>query len=178
MSHQTACTALTVLAALVVLGTQLRLARLGRLRDARVEQPGGDRLGADRPGAEVASTAPSSPAPVPWVLHAHTVTGALAAITWSVFLLAGDPQARQQGTEPAWRDGVGLAAVGLWWVAAVMGMMLVWRWRSGGGRRVAAADRTGALGRWVRGPGLSLAVHLGIVVVVAYFSWAYAVAAV
>ena len=101
-----------------------------------------------------------------WLL-AHTVLGALAVLVWLVFLvgpedsLPGDPL-------------VGIVALGLWWGTAIAGLMILVRWLPSKGRHAVEVPEDS----WSSGPGLSLLAHLGMVVGVAVFTWAYWTAAV
>lgn len=101
-----------------------------------------------------------------WLL-AHTVLGSLAVLVWLVFLVAsedslpGDPL-------------VGIVALGLWWATAIAGLMILVRWLPSKGRHAVEVPEDS----WSSGPGLSLLAHLGVVVGVAVFTWAYWTAAV
>lgn len=103
----------------------------------------------------------------PTWLMAHTVLGALAVLVWLVFLvgpedsLPGDPL-------------VGIVALGLWWGTAIAGLMILVRWLPSKGRHAVEVPEDS----WSSGPGLSLLAHLGMVVGVAVFTWAYWTAAV
>lgn len=101
----------------------------------------------------------------PTVVWAHFVVGLLAVIGWSAFLVAG---------EDTWLGGslAGVIALGLWWVVSVLGLMILLRWWPTGGQRVASQAQARG------GPWLSLLAHLGMVVVVAVFTWCYVTAAV
>jgi hypothetical protein len=101
-----------------------------------------------------------------WLL-AHTVLGALALVVWLVFLIAPEDTAAGGGL-------VGIIALGLWWAVAVVGLMILVRWLPSHGRHAQSA----AEDSWSSGPGLSLLAHLGMVVGVGVFTWAYWTAAV
>lgn len=101
-----------------------------------------------------------------WLLL-HTVLGALALVVWLVFLIA--PEESVPG-DPL----VGIVALGLWWAVAVAGLMILVRWLPSKGRHAVAA----AEDEWSSGPGLSLLAHLGMVVGVGVFTWAYLTGAV
>ena len=93
--------------------------------------------------------------------------GALALVVWLVFLVSPEDT-------PSGDPLVGVVALGLWWAVAIAGLMILVRWLPSKGRHaVAAAEDT-----WSSGPGLSLLAHLGMVVGVAVFTWAYWTAAV
>lgn len=123
---------------------------LTRLRLGRAEESGARRV-------DVGPT---------WLL-AHTVLGSLALVVWLVFLvgpedsLPGDPL-------------VGIVALGLWWATAIAGLMILVRWLPSKGRHAVEVPEDS----WSSGPGLSLLAHLGMVVGVAVFTWAYWTAAV
>lgn len=101
-----------------------------------------------------------------WLL-AHTVLGSLAVLVWLVFLIA--PEDSLPG-DPL----IGIVALGLWWGTALAGLTILVRWLPSKGRHAVAA----AEDSWSSGPGLSLLAHLGMVVGVAVFTWAYWTAAV
>lgn len=101
-----------------------------------------------------------------WLL-AHTVLGSLALVVWLVFLLG--PEDSVPG-DPL----VGIVALGLWWGTALAGLMILVRWLPSKGRHAVEVPEDS----WSSGPGLSLLAHLGMVVGVAVFTWAYWTAAV
>ncbi|WP_148613717.1 hypothetical protein [Nocardioides rubriscoriae] len=133
---------LTVLAAVVVLLTRLRLRR--------------DREGAGR--AEIAR----GPVAV------HTVVGTLAVVTWGSFLVTGDQVSEGASTL------LGLVGLVLWWVVALAGLLILMRWLPTRGRHASSAVEDS----WSSGPGLSMLGHLGMVVGVLVFTYAYLVKAV
>lgn len=104
------------------------------------------------------------------VVDVHTVVGALATVVWLVYLVAPDDTV-------AGGDGVGIVALGCWWVVALAGLLILVRWLPSRGRHVAARPGGGLRG-WAGGPGLSLLAHVGMVVAVVVFTWAYGQAAV
>jgi len=99
--------------------------------------------------------------------HVHTWVGAAAAIVWTVFLLAPD------GSLPG-NALVGLLGLGLWWVTALAGLLVLSRWLPSRGRH---ASRGGGRS-WVQGPLLCVLAHVGMVAAVLVFTWAYATSAV
>lgn len=123
---------------------------LTRLRLGRSEEGGARRV-------DVGTT---------WLL-AHTVLGSLAVLVWLVFLLG--PEDSLPG-DPL----VGIVALGLWWATAIAGLMILVRWLPSKGRHAVEVPEDS----WSSGPGLSLLAHLGMVVGVAVFTWAYWTAAV
>lgn len=100
-------------------------------------------------------------------LMAHTVLGALALVVWLVFLVSPEDA-------PSGDPLVGVVALGLWWAVAIAGLMILVRWLPSKGRHAVAA----AEDEWSSGPGLSLLAHLGMVVGVGVFTWAYLTGAV
>jgi hypothetical protein len=97
----------------------------------------------------------------------HFVSGMIALVLWVAVLLfpedtvAGGPL-------------VGIAAVAFWWLTAICGLLILARWLPAKGRHVPEAAGDG----WSDGPGLSLLAHLGMVVGVLVFTYAYLTAAV
>ncbi|SDD45545.1 hypothetical protein [Nocardioides lianchengensis] len=108
--------------------------------------------------AEVAGRLEVGPA----LLNLHTGAGVLALVAWVAFLLAPE-------SHPLGGSLVGLAAVGLWWLVALAGLLILVRWLPSRGRH-AAEERTDS---WSSGPGLSVLAHVGMVVGVGVFTWAY-----
>jgi len=90
----------------------------------------------------------------------HFVAGIVALVLW-VGVLLGGPL-------------VGILAIACWWVTAMCGLLILARWLPAKGRHApeAAGDS------WSDGPGLSLLAHLGMVVGVLVFTYAYLTAAV
>ncbi len=101
------------------------------------------------------------------LLNLHTVAGVLALLVWVPFLVAGDD------TIPG-GNLAGIIALGLWWVTVVAGLLILVRWLPSRGRH--ASD--GATDAWSQGPGLSLLAHLGMLLGVGVFTWAYLVSVV
>jgi hypothetical protein len=125
--------AVTVLAALIVALTWLRLRR--------------------RAGA-----------PVRW----HLILGVLGVVVWGTFLAA-------PASSTAGGDLVGVVGLGFWWLVAIVGLLILARWRrpAAGGRRVGRHAGVGGPERWSQGPWLSILAHGGMVVCVAIMTWAY-----
>ena len=69
---------------------------------------------------------------------------------------------------------VGIAALVLWWIVALAGLLILLRWVPARGKHAAAAVEDS----WSEGPGLSILGHLGMVVGVIVFTYAYLVKAV
>ena len=101
------------------------------------------------------------------LLNGHTVTGVLALVTWTVFLVA--PKGSTLGGAVT-----GIVALAFWWIVVVLGVLILVRWMPAGGRH--ASSPTGDT--WSDGPGLSVLAHVGMLVGVVVFTWAYLVSAV
>lgn len=97
----------------------------------------------------------------------HFAAGLFALVLWLGVLLA---------PEDSFLGGplVGIIAVAAWWVTAVCGLLILARWLPAKGRHAPEASGDG----WSDGPGLSLLAHLGMVVGVLVFTYAYLTAAV
>jgi hypothetical protein len=110
-------------------------------------------------GAEGARRLDIAHAPV----NVHTAAGVLALVAWVTFLL----------TDGRLSEGsvslIGIAAVLLWWIVALAGLLILVRWLPSRGKHAAEATED----TWSEGPGLSLLGHLGMVVGVAVFTYAY-----
>lgn len=98
---------------------------------------------------------------------AHFGAGVVALVLWVGVLVA--PEDSLLGG-PLF----GILAIAFWWVTAICGLLILARWLPAKGRHVpeAAGDS------WSDGPGLSLLAHLGMVVGVLVFTYAYLTAAV
>lgn len=119
------------------------------------------RLGRDRVGAGRAEIAR-----VP--VGVHTIVGALALVVWVTFLVTEGRVSESTSTL------VGLLGLVLWWVVALVGLLLLTRWLPTRGRH--ASD--GVEDSWSSGPGLSVLGHVGMLVGVVVFTYAYLVKAV
>lgn len=93
----------------------------------------------------------------------HSVAGVLALASWVTFLVTDGRLS--EGTVSL----IGIAAVLLWWIVALAGLLILVRWLPSRGRHAADAKED----TWSEGPGLSLLGHLGMVVGVAVFTYAY-----
>jgi len=96
------------------------------------------------------------------LLNLHTGAGVLALVVWVTFLVA--PESSVLGGSV-----VGLAAIGLWWVVALAGLLILVRWLPSRGRHAAEERSDG----WAQCPGLSVLAHVGMLVGVGVFTWAY-----
>lgn len=105
----------------------------------------------------------------PRVLNVHTVVGLLAGLTWIGFLLTGI------GSEHKGNPIVGVVSLAMLWITAVTGLMILARWIRPRGKRAVQKVREDS---WSSGPGLSILAHVGLLVLVLFFTWAYLVTAV
>lgn len=96
------------------------------------------------------------------LLDLHTGAGVAALVCWIVFLVA--PADSALGG-----DAVGIIALAFWWLFVVAALLILVRWLPSKGRHASA----GAEDSWSEGPGLSLLAHLGTLVGVIVFTWAY-----
>lgn len=97
------------------------------------------------------------------LLNVHTVAGVLALVVWVVYLVS--PESTVTGGPV-----VGIVALALWWVVAVAGLLILVRWMPSKGRHATVAQED----TWSEGPGLSILAHVGMLVGVVVFSYAYA----
>lgn len=95
------------------------------------------------------------------LVDVHTVAGVLALVLWVVFLVAGSSL-------------VGIIALALWWVVVVAGLLILVRWLPSSGKHATDARKDS----WSEGPGLSVLAHVGMLVGVCVFTWAYLTSAV
>ena len=96
-------------------------------------------------------------------VNVHTGAGVLALVAWVTFLLTDGRLS--EGTVSV----IGIFAVLLWWIVALAGLLILVRWLPSRGKHAADATED----TWSEGPGLSLLGHLGMVVGVAVFTYAY-----
>jgi hypothetical protein len=132
---------LTVLAAVVIVLTRLRLGR---------ESGGAGRL-------QVGTG----------LLNLHTVAGVVALVVWVVFLVAPENSTLGGAT-------VGIIALAFWWVVVLAGLLILVRWLPSRGKHASQ----GRQDSWSDGPGLSILAHVGMLVGVLVFTWAYLTSAV
>lgn len=101
------------------------------------------------------------------LLNTHTISGLAAIMTWTVFLVTGLGD----------KDGnslIGVAGLALFWITTVAGLMILVRWIPSRGKHASAAVQD----EWSEGPGLSILAHVGMLVGVCVFTWAYLTSAV
>lgn len=113
------------------------------------------RLGGDKVGAGRFQTSSM-------LLNVHTVAGLAAVMCWVVFLVTGMGEGNGNSL-------IGIAALALFWLTAVAGLMILVRWMPSSGRHSSDA----VLDTWSQGPGLSVLAHVGMVIGVSVFTWAY-----
>jgi hypothetical protein len=95
------------------------------------------------------------------LLNTHTVAGLSAIMTWTVFLFGvGDREVESV---------IGIAGLALFWVTTVAGLMILVRWMPSRGKHASAAVQDD----WSEGPALSILAHVGMLVGVCLFTWAY-----
>jgi len=101
------------------------------------------------------------------LLNFHTGAGVLALVSWVLFLVSGDSS--------VFGDSVmGIVALAFWWIVTVCGLLMLVRWLPSGGRHASE----GFQDSWSEGPGLSILAHVGMLVGVCIFTWAYLTSAV
>lgn len=96
------------------------------------------------------------------LLLIHTVVGALALVSWVLFLAF--PSDSVPGGSAA-----GIVAIGLWWVTTIVGLLVLARWLPARGKHAQPA----ATDSWSNGPWLSMLAHVGLLVGVLVFTFAY-----
>ncbi|QCX26775.1 hypothetical protein [Nocardioides jishulii] len=101
------------------------------------------------------------------VLAVHTSVGALAVVVWTAFIVFPE-------SSPFGGDLVGLLGLALWWVTVFAGLGLLLRWLPSRGRHTSSVDED----EWAEGPGLSMLAHLGLLLGVLVFTWAFATSTV
>jgi hypothetical protein len=96
------------------------------------------------------------------LLDVHTFTGVLALVVWTVFLIA--PESSPVGTST-----FGIIGLGLFWIVTITGLLILVRWLPSHGKHASE----GAQDKWSEGPGLSVLAHVGMLVGVIVFTFAY-----
>jgi hypothetical protein len=100
-------------------------------------------------------------------LAAHTVAGTIAVVLWLVFLLA--PSDTFLGGAL-----LGVIALAFWWMMTAAGLTLLVRWLPSRSRGKRAAATVDAADSWTGTPWLSALAHIGTLLGVSWFTWAYA----
>jgi hypothetical protein len=106
-----------------------------------------------------------------WPLAVHTGAGVIAVVLWTLFLAFPDDSTLGDSL-------TGVIALAFWWLVVVCGIMLLARWLPSRSRGKRAADTSAAADTWTGTPWLSALAHLGMLVGVAWFTWAYAISLV
>ena len=101
------------------------------------------------------------------LVDVHTTAGVLALVTWLLFLIA-------DSESPLGSAATGIVALACWWVVVVAGLLILVRWLPSHGRHAQTATED----NWSEGPGLSVLAHVGMLVGVSVFTWAYLTSAV
>lgn len=96
-------------------------------------------------------------------LTVHTAAGVLALVAWCVFLFGGDRLSDDTAAQ------LGIVALTLWWVVVVAGLLILVRWLPTHGKHAASGHED----TWSEGPGLSVLAHVGMLVGVCVFTYAY-----
>lgn len=102
-----------------------------------------------------------------WPLTAHTGAGAVAIVLWLLFLAFPDDSVLGGAL-------VGVIALAFWWIVTVSGLILLARWLPSRSRGKRAADTVAAADTWTGSPWLSMLAHIGMLLGVCWFTWAYA----
>jgi len=101
------------------------------------------------------------------LLNMHTGSGLIAIITWVLFLVSPEDSALG---DPL----VGIISLAFWWVVTICGLLMLVRWLPSRGRHASE----GFQDSWSEGPGLSVLAHVGMLVGVCIFTFAYLTSAV
>jgi cobalamin synthase len=92
----------------------------------------------------------------------------VAVVLWLVFLSSGSVLGVGA------RNALGVLALAFWWAMTAAGIMLLARWLPSRRRGKRAASTVDAADSWTGTPWLSTLAHLGTLLGVAWFTWAYA----
>jgi len=101
------------------------------------------------------------------LVNVHSVAGVLALILWVLFLVA-DEETVMGGS------ATGIVALAFWWTVVVAGLLILVRWMPSRGRHASSGQED----TWSEGPGLSILAHVGLLVGVCVFTYAYLSSAV
>ena len=89
-------------------------------------------------------------------VNAHTACGTVALVLWVGFLVTGHQHSL-----------VGVVGLFFYWLTAVVGLLILWRWKPSRGRHASSS----AEDSWSEGPWLSILAHVGMLVGVLVFTW-------
>jgi hypothetical protein len=101
------------------------------------------------------------------LLNFHTASGVLAVTSWMLFLAFSEDSALGSPV-------VGIIALGFWWIVTICGLLMLVRWLPSRGKHASE----GFQDSWSQGPGLSILAHVGMLVGVCIFTFAYLTSAV
>ena len=101
------------------------------------------------------------------LVNLHTVAGVIALVVWVLFLVA-DEESTLGGAV------VGVVALVFWWITVLAGLLILVRWLPSHGKHASE----GTQDSWSEGPGLSILAHVGMLVGVCVFTFAYMTSAV
>jgi hypothetical protein len=101
------------------------------------------------------------------LLNFHTASGVLAVTSWVLFLSFSEDSALGSSV-------VGIIALGFWWIVTICGLLMLVRWLPSRGKHASE----GFQDSWSEGPGLSILAHVGMLVGVCIFTFAYLTSAV
>ena len=101
------------------------------------------------------------------LVNLHTAAGVVALVIWVVFLFA-DPDSTLGGPL------AGVIALVFWWLVVIAGLLILVRWLPSRGKHASE----GKSDTWSEGPGLSILAHVGMLVGVCVFTFAYMIEAV
>jgi hypothetical protein len=101
------------------------------------------------------------------LLNLHTASGVLAVTSWALFLVYPEDSALGSPV-------VGIIALGFWWIVTICGLLMLVRWLPSRGKHASE----GFQDSWSEGPGLSILAHVGMLVGVCIFTFAYLTSAV
>ncbi len=101
------------------------------------------------------------------LVNLHTAAGVIALVVWVLFLVA-DEESTLGGAL------VGVVALVFWWITVLAGLLILVRWLPSHGKHASE----GTQDSWSEGPGLSILAHVGMLVGVCVFTFAYMTSAV
>ena len=101
------------------------------------------------------------------LLNFHTASGVLAVTSWVLFLTFSEDSALGSSL-------VGIISLGFWWIVTICGLLMLVRWLPSRGKHASE----GFQDSWSEGPGLSILAHVGMLVGVCIFTFAYLTSAV